>query len=68
MSSLVLNINGSVQDKASHAVLPLTRHQCSIHCESNRVVHGASKWRWTPQTTRDTPQGAQSEYNETFLV
>jgi len=39
------------------AVLPLTRHQRSIHCESSRVVHGVSKRKWAPQTTRDTPEG-----------
>jgi len=34
-----------------------TCHQCSIHCESTRVAHGASKWRWALQTHRDTPKG-----------
>ena len=23
-------------------------HQCGIHCESNRVIHGTSRRRWTP--------------------
>jgi len=30
-------------------VLPLTCHQCNIHCRSSRVTHGASKWRWVPR-------------------
>ena len=38
--------------------------QCSIYCGSSRVVHGASKRRWAPQTTRDTPDGVPSECNE----
>jgi len=29
-------------------VLPLTRHQRNIHCESGRVVNGASKRRQAP--------------------
>jgi len=38
------------------ALLLVTHHQCRwIHRESSRVVHGASKRRWAPQTTRDTP-------------
>jgi len=44
-----------MQGNSSGAVLSLTRHQFSIHCESSRVAHGASNWRWAPQTTRDTP-------------
>jgi len=32
LSSVVLGVN------ESRAVLPLTRHQCSIHCESSRVA------------------------------
>jgi len=37
LASLVLGVNGWVQANSSHAVLPLTRHQCSIHCESSCV-------------------------------
>jgi len=45
LSSLLLEVNGWVQENGSHPMLPLTRHQCSIHCESSRVAHGASKRR-----------------------
>jgi len=41
--SLVLGVDGRVQGKGSRVVLPSTCHQCSIHCESSRVAHGASK-------------------------
>ena len=30
------------------AVPPVTRQQCSIHCEISRMAHGASKRRWVP--------------------
>jgi len=40
-TSLVLGGDGWVQWKDSRAVLPLTQHHCSIHCESSRVAHGA---------------------------
>jgi len=30
-----------------------------IHCESSRVAYGASKRRWAPQTTPDTPKWGQ---------
>ena len=57
LSSLVLGFHGWVQGNGSRAVLlPLTRHQCSIHCESSRVAHGTSKRRRAPQTTRDVPE------------
>jgi len=46
-------------DGCKATVLSLTRHQCSIHWESCRVVHGASKRTWGPQTTRHTPKGVQ---------
>jgi len=48
-----------VKGDSSLVVLPLTRHQHSIHCVSSRVAQGASKWKWAPQTTRDTPKGLQ---------
>ena len=49
-------------------VLPLTYQQCSNHCQSSRVDHGAGKRRWVPQTTRDTPEGLQNpSINETEL-
>jgi len=31
------------------------------------VLSGTSKWKWAPQTTRDTPKGVLSEYDETEL-
>jgi len=40
---LVLGVNGWVHGSVSCAALSLTRHQCSIHCESSSVAHGASK-------------------------
>jgi len=40
-----------VHGNGSCAVLPLTRHQCSIHCETSRVVHSASKRRGTLHNT-----------------
>jgi len=46
------------------AVLLLTRNQCSIHCESSRVVHGASKQTWSLQTTRDTPKVHKPSINK----
>jgi len=59
LSSLVLGVDGWMQENRSHAVLSLTRYQCSIHCESSHMVHGASKQKWAPQTTRDAPKGVQ---------
>jgi len=53
---------GWVQGNGSRAVLPLTRHQCGIHCKSSFVVHGVSKRKRTPQTTRDSAKGYKSEY------
>jgi len=53
--------------KQSRAVLLWTRHQCSIHCESSRVVHGASKWGWAPQATRDTPKKERREYKSEYI-
>ena len=46
-----------------------TCHQCSIHCESSRVAHGASKWRWALQTTLDirTPTKGVRKANTTEL-
>jgi len=55
-TTLLLGVDGWEQGSSSRAVLPLTRHQCSIYCESSRVDHGASKRRWAPQTTRDAPE------------
>jgi len=52
LSSLVLDVDGSVQGNSSRAVPPLTLHHCSIHCESSNP--GASKRRWTPQAAHDT--------------
>jgi len=45
VSCLVLGDDGWVQGNGSYAVLPLTRHQFSIHDENSRVDHGASKRR-----------------------
>jgi len=59
LSSLVLRVDGRVHGNSSRAVLPLTRHQCRIHCESRRVTRGASKRRCALQTTRETPKGIQ---------
>jgi len=61
LSSLVLGVNAWVQENSSRIVLPLTRHQCSIHCESSRVVHGASN-----RTTRETPDGETDTWDFTF--
>jgi len=38
----------------------------SSQSKSSRVAHGASKRRWTPQTTRDTSKGVQ-KYDESEL-
>ena len=46
-------------------MLPLTRHQCRIHFESSRVVHGASELRWAPLATRDGPESTKCKYNVT---
>jgi len=46
-------------------MLPLARHQYSIHCKTSRVANGATKWKWAPQTTRDTLKEHKSEYNKT---
>jgi len=55
-----LSVNGwAEQDNGLRAVLPLTRHQCRIHCEGSRVAHGASRRRCTPQATRNTPKEIQ---------
>jgi len=61
-SSLVLGVNEWVRGKGLGAVLPLTSHQCSIHCESSRVNLGASNRKWAPQTTGYTrKRGTKSE-------
>jgi len=67
LSSLVLGVGGWVQGNDSRSVLPQTRHQCSIHCENNRVNHGASKRRWERQTTRDNPKRSRSYSSATKL-
>jgi len=41
LSRLMFGVDGWVQEKASRAVLSLTRHWSSIHCEGSRVTHGA---------------------------
>jgi len=64
----VLGVGGWVQRNFSRAVQPLTRHQCSIHCESSRLAHGASKPRSLMLTTRDIPRSVKSEYNKTELI
>jgi len=62
-------VKWSMQGNSSRAVLPMTRCQCGIHCESSAWAHGASKRRWAPQTSRDTPKGVQkASMNETVLV
>jgi len=53
--------------KNPSVLLPLTRHQCIIRCETSCVAHGAAKRRWAPLTTHDTPEGVQSEYNKCFF-
>ena len=53
---------------SSCAVLPMTRHQCSIHCEGSRVSNGASKRKWAMQTICYILKGAQKpSINETKL-
>jgi len=65
-----LALMGGVQGNNSRAVLSLTCHQCSIHCESTRVVHGASKLRWGPQTSCGTPGRSRkaTKYLRFFLM
>jgi len=41
---------GGCKGNSSRALLPLTRPQCSIHCESSREAHGAN-WRRRPLVT-----------------
>jgi len=31
----------AVKEKASHAVISLPCHQCSMHCENSRLAHDA---------------------------
>jgi len=42
LCSLVLGVHGWVQGDSSHAVLPLTCQQCSIHCENTCAAHTAN--------------------------
>jgi len=35
----MLGVDEWVQGNSSRAALPLTRQQCSIHCESSRVAY-----------------------------
>jgi len=42
-----------VQGNSSWAVLPLSRHQCSIRYESSRVALSASKRKWALQISRE---------------
>ena len=44
-SNLAFGDDGRVQGNGSRAMLSLTPHLCSIHCESSRVAHTANK-RW----------------------
>jgi len=48
----------------------MTCHQCSVHCWGRRmaVAHGASKWRWAPQTACDAPKGVQASIMNLFLL
>jgi len=46
LSSLVLDIDGGVQENVSCTVCPLTHHKCNIHCESSCMGNGSSKCRW----------------------
>jgi len=55
-SSLVLGASEWVQRNGSPAVLPLFCHQCCIRYEDSKVPPGASKRRWSPQTTCGTPE------------
>jgi len=59
MSNLVLGDKWLEQGNGSRVVLPLT--QCSIHCESSSVVHGANVQKRALQTTCDTPVEVQKE-------
>ena len=67
LSRLVLSINGWAHGKALRAAMPLNRHQRRIHCETSHLALCGSKWRWAPQTTRDTPKGVprKQSINET---
>jgi len=57
-----------VEGNGSRIVLPLTRHQCKIHCESSRVTHDARKRCWAPQTTHDTPErSTKLEYKRYWI-
>jgi len=53
LSILVFGIDGWMQENISRAVLPLTQHQCSIHCENSHVAQSASKGKWVAPTTHD---------------
>jgi len=61
-------MGASKQENGSRVVLPLARHQYSIHCESSRVAQDASKRRWAPHTISGTPK-VETEYatNESEL-
>jgi len=53
-----------VQGNGKREALALTRHQYSIQYESSRMAHGASKRRWEPYTTRDTPKMYKWNWSE----
>jgi len=61
-SALMGGCKGTVHVRCCHGLA----NQCSIHFKNTRVAHGASKRRWAPQTTRETPNGVQKPcVNET---
>jgi len=58
--SLVLGVGGCVQGKrlTRGTTIDLSPEQHAIR--SSGVAHDATKRRWAPQTTRDTPKGVQN--------
>jgi len=63
LSSLAFRVNswvqGTVRARRCHCLCLAT--STTFNCESSRVVHGASKRRRAPQTTRDTPEKGVAE-------
>jgi len=58
--SLVLGGNGRVHGNGSREVLPMTHHQCSIHCEGSGVAYAARKQRCSPHRPLDSVGGTAS--------